>query len=217
MAGTLDLVHSRWALYHRAAPVSPGEEAGMGTCESVGCMHCNSIGLLCVVCYALYPSKVVGFLFVLFLSHRQGSWGSDNMSCVVSYMEDSRAALWLIHPQSLCFSLLPPLVATHWGHSRTEVGNLSQCALQWVGRIEDTVVTRDWQPDFQGQLCGLLVLGSGNGSLHLLSGRLSSFLPHLKKTLGYAYLNAFLKERFIYVFSWPECFAICVYGHYVCP
>jgi hypothetical protein len=33
MAGTLHLVHSRQALYHRAAPSAPGEEAGMGTCD----------------------------------------------------------------------------------------------------------------------------------------------------------------------------------------
>lgn len=33
VAGTLDLVHSRQALYHRAALPAPGEEAGMGTCD----------------------------------------------------------------------------------------------------------------------------------------------------------------------------------------
>lgn len=140
------------------------------------------------------------------------------MSCVVSYMEDKQSCSLANLPSvSLCFSLLPPFVATHWGHSSTEVGKLSQCVPHWVERIEDMVVTRDWQPDSQGQLCGLLFLGSGTGSLHLLPGRLPSFLPHLKHTLGYAFLNAFIKERFIYVFSGPECFALCVCGHYTCP
>lgn len=65
VTGTLDLVHSRQALYHRVALPAPGEEAGMGTCDhfpvSVWGMHYNLLGLLCVVCCALYPppSKLV--------------------------------------------------------------------------------------------------------------------------------------------------------------
>lgn len=63
----------------QSCPASPRGRSWDGTmwsfsCECVGCMHYNLLGLLCVVCCALYPppSKLV----VLFSISWQGSWGS---------------------------------------------------------------------------------------------------------------------------------------------
>lgn len=78
-----------------------------------------------VLCSVPTPLQVSGFVFYLIGKEVEVQ---TYMSCVVSYMEDKQSCtLAEFTSVSFCFSLLPPLVATHWAYSRTEVGRVSHC------------------------------------------------------------------------------------------